>query len=313
MKVLFIESTNKVLVEILEKNGFVCDYRPNITKNEIDNVINEFDGIITRSKVTFNKNLLDKASKLKFIGRVGSGMENIDTEYAENKGINCFNSPEGNRDAVGEHAVGMLLALFNNLCFANNEVKSGFWNREKNRGSEIKGKTIGIIGYGNMGKAFAQRLKGFEANVIAYDKYKTDFSDNFVKEVSLKRFLEKTDILSIHVPLTDETTYMVDSDFISKFKKPLYIINTARGKVLKVSDLVNALKNRKVLGTVLDVLEYEKKSFENIVEAEENKDFQYLVNSKNVLLSPHVAGWTFESDVKLAEFLANKIVNVFCK
>lgn len=311
MKVLFIESTNKILINIFNKNGFECDYKPDISKEEIENCINNYDGVITRSKITFNKNLLDKASKLKFIGRVGAGMENIDTEYAESKNIKCFNSPEGNRDAVGEHAIGMLLALFNNLCLANREVKSGFWNREQNRGYEVKGKTIGIIGYGNMGKAFAQRLKGFEANVIAYDKYKADFSDDFVSEVSLKKVMEKTDILSIHVPLTDETTYMVDADFISKFKKPLYIINTARGKVLKVSDLVNALKNRKVLGAVLDVLEYEKKSFENIVEAEENKDFKFLVNSENVILSPHVAGWTFESDVKLAEFLANKIVKEF--
>jgi len=307
MKVLFIDSTNKILVDILEKNSFECDYQPNISKKKIESVISEYEGVITRSKITFNKSLLDRALKLKFIGRVGAGMENIDTEYAKDKNIKCFNSPEGNRDAVGEHALGMLLSLFNNLCFASWEVKNGFWNREKNRGYEIKGKTIGIIGYGNMGKAFAQRLKGFEASVIAYDKYKTSFSDGFVTEVSLKQIMETADILSIHVPLTYETTYMVNTNFISKFKKPLYIINTARGKILKVSDLVDALKSKKVLGAALDVLEYEKKSFEDILESNKSTDFQYLVKSKNVILSPHIAGWTFESEIKLAKYLADKI------
>ncbi|MBN1252350.1 MAG: hypothetical protein JXR51_15325 [Bacteroidales bacterium] len=311
MKVLFIDSTNKILLDLLTNSGFECNYQPNILKNEIENTIQNYEGIITRSKITFDKALIDRAIRLKFIGRVGAGMENIDTEYAESKGIKCFNSPEGNRDAVGEHALGMLLSLFNNLCIANNEVKNGFWNREKNRGFEIKGKTVGIIGYGNMGKAFAQRLSGFEANVIAYDKYKTKFSDNFVAEVSLNELFEKTDILSLHVPLTEETTFMLNRDFISKFKNPIYIINTARGKVLKIKDLIENLRSKKVLGAVLDVLEYEKKSFENIAETNENEDFKYLIESKNVMLSPHIAGWTYESDIKLAQFLAEKIIKEF--
>ena len=236
-------------------------------------------------------------------------MENIDTKYAESKNIKCFNAPEGNRDAVAEHAIGMLLSLFNNICTANNEVKIGQWNREKNRGYEVKNKTVGIIGYGNTGKAFAQRLKGFDTNVIAYDKYKKNFSDNFVKEVNLKNIYKETDILSIHVPLTDETTFLLNNKFFSKFSKSIYIINTSRGKILKIHDLVKAIKNKKVLGAALDVLEYEKKSFENIIEAKNNNDFEYLVKQNNVLLSPHIAGWTFESNIKMAKFLSEKIIS----
>jgi len=311
MKVLFIDSTQPILKDRLEQAGFACDYQPDMPKNEILERIGFYDGIIIRSRITLNKALLDKAKRLKFIGRVGAGMENIDVEYANSKGIKCYNSPEGNRDAVGEHALGMLLALFNKLCIANQEVKNGIWKREENRGLEIKGKTIGIIGYGNMGSAFAQRLKGFDADIITYDKYKTGFGNEYVSEVQLEDIFRETDILSLHVPLTDETQFMINSDFIDKFKKPIYLINTARGKVVKTSDLVKQLKMGKVLGAALDVLEYEQSSFENIHQSNTDKDFQFLTESNKVILSPHVAGWTHESNIKLATFLTDKIIADF--
>ena len=311
MKVLFIDSTQDILRERLETAGFSCDYLPHLPVEELISRIDRYDGIIIRSRIKLDKTLLDKASNLKFIGRVGAGMENIDVAYAQKKGIKCYNSPEGNRDAVGEHALGMLLALFNKLCLANYEVRQGKWQREANRGLEIKGKTIGIIGFGNMGSAFAQRLKGFEANVIAYDKYKSGFENEFVKEVSLNEIFNESDVLSLHVPLTDETLFMVDDKFINKFKKPFYLINTARGKVVKTSDLVKALKNGKISGAALDVLEYEQSSFENIKQSKSNPDFEFLCNSEQVLLSPHIAGWTVESNIKLATFLTDKIIKDF--
>ena len=313
MNVLFIDSTQPILKERLENAGFICDYLPNIPKEEVIKKIGNYEGVIIRSRIKLNKDILSKANRLKFIGRVGSGMENIDLEYTESKGIKCYNSPEGNRDAVGEHSLGMLLALFNRLCIANSEVKTGIWNREENRGFEIKGKTIGIIGYGNMGSAFAQKLQGFEARVIAYDKYKSGFGNENVSEVQLKDIFIESDVLSVHVPLTIETEFMINLGFIDKFKKPIYIINTARGKVIKTSDLVKQIKKGKVIGAALDVLEYEQSSFENIHQSNENKDFQFLTESDRVILSPHIAGWTHESDIKLATFLSDKIIADFGK
>jgi D-3-phosphoglycerate dehydrogenase len=312
MRVLFIDSTHKRLPEKLANAGFIVDYNTEITVEEINKVIANYEGVIIRSKIKLNKNILDLASNLKFIGRVGAGLENIDVEYAESKGIKCFNSPEGNRDAVGEQALGMLLTLFNNIIKADSEVRNGMWLREENRGLEIKGKTVGIIGYGNMGGAFAQRLKGFEADVIAYDKYKFNYSDDRASEKSLEDLFEQTDILSLHVPLTEETNFMINDDFINRFKKNIYIINTARGKVLKTDDLVKNLKSGKILGAALDVLEYEQVSFENLHSNQTLPEaFQYLIKSKNVVLTPHIAGWTHESNVKLSEFLADKIIKEF--
>ncbi len=312
MYVLFVDSTHDKLPEKLTQLGFICDYQPDIKPEEIINIISKYNGIIIRSKIKIDKRIIDAAKNLKFIGRVGAGLENIDVEYAEQKGIKCFNSPEGNRDAVGEHALGMLLTLFNNILKADPEVRSGKWIREGNRGLEIKGKTIGIIGYGNMGSAFAQRLKGFEANVIAYDKYKFNYSDEFVSEKSLEDIFEQTDILSIHVPLTDETLFMVNHEFINRFKKDIYILNTARGKVLKTDDLVKNIKSGKVLGDALDVLEYEQTSFEHLHSGNDLPEtFKYLIDSNKVILTPHIAGWTHESSIKLSEFLADKIIDVF--
>ncbi|NOQ24058.1 MAG: hydroxyacid dehydrogenase [Bacteroidales bacterium] len=312
MDVLFVDSTHDRLPDKLSQSGFNCDYKPDIKPYDIIKIIPKYDGVIIRSKIKIDKTIIDEATKLKFIGRVGAGLENIDVEYATQKGIKCFNSPEGNRDAVGEQALGMLLSLFNNILNADVEVRAGKWIREGNRGVEIKGKTIGIIGYGNMGGAFAQRLKGFEANVIAYDKYKINYSNEFVAEKGLEDLFEQTDILSLHVPLTEETKFMVNDEFINRFKKDIYIINTARGKVIKTEDLVKNMKLGKVLGAALDVLEYEQVSFENLHSGNDLPEaFQHLIKSNNVVLTPHIAGWTHESNIKLSEYLADKIIKEF--
>ena len=311
MKVLFIDSTHARLIEMLEEAGFDCTYAPEKSKEELLTIFPEFDGFIIRSKFKLDKKELDRASNLKFIGRVGAGLENIDVAYAESKGIRCFNAPEGNRDAVGEHAVGMLLSLFNNLCRCNWEVRNGVWRREENRGIEIKGKTIGIIGYGNMGGAFAQRLKGFGCKVIAYDKYRFDYSDEFCEEKQMEDLFEQCDVLSLHVPQSEETMFMVNDAFLKKFKKPIYLINTARGKVVRIADLVKNLDSGRVKGACLDVLEFEKTSFEDLHASELPAEFKSLIESEKVLLSPHVGGWTHESNIKLSEVTAQKIIDEF--
>ncbi|MBN1113562.1 MAG: hypothetical protein JXA53_11685 [Bacteroidales bacterium] len=307
-RVLIIDNTHPILKEKLERHNFVCDDFTGSTLLELEEVIGNYNGAIIRSRFTFDKDLLDKSTNLEFIGRVGAGMESIDIEYAESKNIKCYNSPEGNRDAVGEHALGMLLLLMNKLTEANSQVAKGLWNREQNRGLEIKGRTVGIIGYGNMGGSFARKISGFGANVIAYDKYKKDYSDKYATEVSLETLLAESDIISLHVPLTDETKFMVNNDFFSKLSKPIFLINTARGPVVKTKDLVEALKLGKVLGAGLDVIEYEETSFEK-VNLMDRADFRNLAKLNNVTLSPHIGGWTVESKIKLAEVLADKIIN----
>lgn len=310
-KVLLIDTVHPILQEVFEKNDFQCDSFYGKSREELEKVISNYDGAIIRSKIIFDKALIDKASNLKFIGRAGAGMENIDVEYAKSKNIQCFNSPDGNRDAVGEHALGMLLCLLNKINIADAEVRKGIWHRESNWGTEIKGKTVGIIGYGNMGSAFAEKLKGFSCNVIAYDKYKQGFGNDFVKEVSLKELVEQTDIFSIHIPQTSETLQMVNTSFISSFKKNIYLINTARGKIINTKDIVEAIKIGKIKGVALDVLEYEKFSFEEINKDAIPEDFQYLINSDKAIITPHIAGWTFESHKKMAQFLAEKIIAKF--
>ncbi len=310
MKILFIDSNHSLLHETLEKAGHTCDLNYDWTKDEIINNIHLYDGIVIRSKIKITKEIIDKAERLKFIARAGAGMENIDVAYAESKNIKCLHAPEGNRDAVAEHALAMLISLFNNLCRTNKEVREGKWIREENRGIELMGKTIGIIGYGNMGSAFTQRLKGFGVKVLAYDKYKNNFGNDFIIETSLQQIFDEADVVSLHTPLTDETHYLINDTFINQFKKNIYIINTARGKCLNTADLAKNLKSGKVLGACLDVLEYEMTSFENIDIAMLPEAFQYLVKSDNVILSPHIAGWTHESNEKIARVLANKILNL---
>ena len=320
-KVLFIDSVHAILEERLAKLGVICEHDYTSTKSEIEAKINNYQGVVIRSRFTLDKTFFDAANQLKFIARSGAGLENIDVAYAEKKGVKIINSPEGNRDAVGEHAIGMLLMLFNQLKKGDAEVRNGIWDREGNRGLELSGKTVGIIGYGFMGSSLAKKLAGFDCTVLAYDKYKTGFGmenrspkeegGSFVKEVNLARLKAESDIISIHLPLTEETEYYVDVNFIESVKKPFYLINTARGNHVKVADLVQALKSGKILGACLDVLEYETKSFETINKNQLPKNFVYLTQSDKVILSPHVAGWTVESYIKLSSVLADKIEGAF--
>lgn len=310
MNILFIDSNHPLLHETLQKAGHTCDLNYHWTNEEIISNIHLYDGIVIRSKLKITKEIIDKASRLKFIARAGAGMENIDVAYAESKGIRCLHAPEGNRDAVAEHAIGMLLALFNNICRADKEVREGKWIREGNRGVELMGKTVGIIGYGSMGSAFAERLKGFGVKILAYDKYKKGFGNDLVEEVSMERIFAETDVLSLHIPLTEETHYLVDDAFISSFKKNIYIINTARGKCMNTSDLVKNLHSGKVQGACLDVLEYEMVSFENLDTTSLPPAFQQLIKSDKVILSSHIAGWTHESNEKIAKVLAERIMGL---
>lgn len=306
-KILFIDDTHSILRKELEVMGFKCDTFNGSNTADCKQIIGDYFGAVIRSKITFDADMLKAATQLRFIARAGAGMESIDLEYANQKGIVCFNSPEGNRDAVAEHALGMLLSLLNNLNRADNEVRKGIWRREANRGIEIKGKTIGIIGYGNMGGAFAQRLKGFGCKVIAYDKYKTGFSDAYVTECDMERIFSETDILSLHVPLTAETSYLVNEVYLNRFLKNIWLINTSRGPVVNTASLVEALKTGKVAGAALDVLEYEKTSFEAMDADAFPEPLKQLVAMENVILSPHIAGWTVESKYKLAKVLVDKI------
>lgn len=306
-KILFVDTVHPILEERLTKLGYSCEHELKASKEIIEESIEAYFGLVIRSRFPIDQQFLDKAKNLKFIARSGAGLENIDVAYAEEKGTKVFNSPEGNMDAVGEQAIGMLLMLFNQLKKGDAEVRNGIWDREGNRGLELSGKTVGIIGYGNMGKALAQKLSGFGCKVVAHDKYKKGFSDSLIEEVSLLEIFEKTDVLSIHLPLSEETHHYVKEEFLNQFKKPIYLINTARGNNVCVADLVKGLKNKTILGACLDVLEYETKSFETINAEDLPEDFKYLTQSEKVILSPHVAGWTKESYAKLSSFLADKI------
>ena len=307
MKILHLDSNHPALIEQLNFLGCTNDEDYTSSKAEVEAKIHLYDGLIIRSRFSINASFLEKAKNLKFIGRVGAGLENIDCSYAENNGITLIAAPEGNRNAVGEHCLGMLLSLFNKLNKANSEVKKGLWLREENRGVELDGKTIGLIGYGNMGKSFAKKLRGFDVEVLCYD-LKPNVSDGNCKQVSLRVLQQKADVLSLHTPQTELTKNMVNINFIDRFNKSFWLLNTARGNAVVAKDLVIALKSGKILGARLDVLEYEKASFENLFTNNKiPKAFQYLINSKNVLLSPHVAGWTVESKEKLAQTIVDKI------
>lgn len=314
MRILHLDTNHSLLINQLNAFGFRNEEDFTSSKSEVEAKIHQYDGIIIRSRFSIDKTFLDKATNLKFIGRVGAGLENIDCDYAQQKGVYLIAAPEGNRNAVGEHSLGMLLSLFNKLNKADNEVRSGKWLREENRGIELDGKTVGLIGYGNMGKSFAKKLRGFDVEVLCYD-LKPNIGDENCKQVSLEELQQKADILSLHTPQTSLTINMVNEAFINKFKKNFWLINTARGKSVVTADLVSALKSGKILGAGLDVLEYEKKSFENLFKfkdgvlsvAEVPVAFKYLINSENVILSPHVAGWTIESKEKLAQTIVDKI------
>jgi D-3-phosphoglycerate dehydrogenase len=308
MKVLHVDINHPLIIEQFSELGFQNDEDYTSTKKEIESKIDQYDGLIIRSRFTIDSQFLDKAKNLKFIGRLGAGLENIDIKHAKSLGIFLAAAPEGNRNAVGEHAMGMLLSLFNKLNTADREVRSGKWDREGNRGLELEGKVVGIIGYGNMGKAFAKKLIGFDVEeVICYD-IQGGVEDENARQVGIMEFQNRADVVSLHVPQTAETVGMVHSEFLNKFQKPIWIINTARGKCIITSDLVEAMKSGKVLGAGLDVLEYEKASFENMFSDNNLPDaFQYLINSDQVVLSPHIAGWTVESKIKLAQTIVDKI------
>jgi len=265
-------------------------------------IINNYDGLVIRSKFQVDKAFIDQATHLRFICRAGAGMDNIDEDYALEKGIRLINAPEGNMDAVGEHAIGLLLSLMNNMNTADAEIRAGSWRREENRGYELKGRTVGIIGYGHMGSSFAKKLSGFGVNIIAYDKYKTGFSDQYAREVSMEEIVKHSDVLSLHIPLTKETDGMVNDEYFYHFKKPIFFINTARGKVVKTSAVLNAIKQGKIIAAGLDVLEVEK--FPSLAE---QAWFDELRRNGRVILSPHVGGWTFESYRKISEVMARKL------
>jgi D-3-phosphoglycerate dehydrogenase len=308
MKILLLDKNHPLITDQLLAKNFTLEEDFTSSYNEVCNKIENFDGVIIRSRIPLDKNFLEKGKNLKFIARVGAGMENIDIPVAEKLGIQLINSPEGNRDSVAEHVVGMLLILMNRLFIASQEVKNGIWLREENRGDEILGKTVGLIGYGNMGKATAKRFSGFGCKVIFHDIL-PDLSDEFATQVSLEELKNSADILSLHIPLTDESYYLIDGPFISDMKKDFYFVNTSRGKNVETKALVEALKFGKIKGACLDVLEYEKSSFENL--EVENEDLQYLLESEKAIVTPHIAGWTTQSKEKLAQVIVDKIVAQF--
>ena len=311
-KVVFIDSVHEILWQRLEKRGFQCIHAIEWPEEKIKEVIKDAFGLVIRARFQLDETFLKNCTKLQFIARSGSGLENIDTSYCERAGISVFNSPEGNRNAVAEHGLGMLLSLFNKISKADREVRKGIWDREGNRGIELDGKTIGIIGCGNNGSAFAKKLRGFECRILAYDKYKSGFSVTQVVESSLQGVLNQAEVISFHIPQNEETMYFMNEEFVSSMQNPFYLLNLSRGKIVQTSALVNGLKSGKILGACLDVIEYESTSFSTSFKDNLPEDLHYLFQSDKVLFSPHVAGWTEESYVKLSSVLADKIEEKFC-
>lgn len=311
MKVFFIDKVHPILQERLVRNGFDCIDATNFSMDDLLARKNEVQGIVIRARFFLNTEFLSNFPNLSFIARSGSGLENIDAAYCKAHQIQLFNSPEGNRNAVAEHALGMLLALMNKLCKANEQINRGIWKREENRGEELDGKTVGIIGYGNNGAAFAKKLRGFDVKVLAYDKFKQGFGDAFVQESTLEAIFNTADVLSLHIPQNKETVAFVNEAFINSFKKPFYLLNLSRGKIVHTESLINALESNKIKAAGLDVLEYESKDFESIFANQLPAAFQYLLDSDRVLLSPHVGGWTKESYFKLSDVLADKIISFY--
>ena len=305
MKILHIDSNHPTLISTLKNNGYINDLDISSSKEEIIKIIKDYDGLILRSRFKIDKDFIDNASNLKFIARVGSGLENIDCNYAKSKNIEVISSPEGNSNAVGEHAMGLLLSLLNNINTSSNQVKEGLWFREKNRGFEIEGKTVAILGMGNTGKSFAKKISSFNCKVFFYD-IDEKIKSKYAKKSSLDFLYKNADIVSLHLPHTTKTINLFNKEFIQKFDKPFWLINTSRGKIVNTPDLVDALNEKKILGAGLDVIDIESSSFNNI-EKELNPYFYELINLKNVIITPHIAGWTFESNVKLSQIIIDKI------
>ena len=311
MQVLFIDTVHPILEERLKAKGLECIDGTSWSREECIDALPKMDGIVIRSRFPMNEDFLKHGKNLKFIARSGAGMENIDLEYTKKHNIQCFNAPEGNRNAVGEHALSMLLALFNNLKKGDAEVRQGIWDREGNRGVELDGKTVGLIGYGNNGNAFAKKLQGFDVKVLAYDKYKTGYGNQYAEESTMEQIFAAADVFSFHIPQTEETQFMGNDEFFKSFKKSIYLINLARGKIVRTKVLLDAIKSGKVLGACLDVLEYESASFEKNISANESPELSELLNSDKVIFSPHVGGWTTESYFKLSDVLADKVIEHF--
>lgn len=304
MNCIIVDEMHASIEPMLMEAGFKADYRPHIKREQILEVIHHYEGIIIRSKTAVDREMLDKATCLKFIGRAGAGLDQLDVDEIEKRNIAIINAPEGNQDALAEHAVGMILCLFNKINTGNQQVKNYIWDREGNRGIELKGKTVGLIGYGYMGQAFAQRLTSFGCNILAYDKYKKNFSSAMVREVQMEDLFRECDVLSLHIPLTSETKGLVNRNFIDKFKKNIFLINTSRGPIVKLSDLNKSLEVGKILGAALDVIENEKL---NTFTEKQKKDFDKLISFSNVLLTPHVGGWSVESYYKINQVLVQKL------
>lgn len=305
---LIADEMHESILSLLQAIGFKTDYRPKASRQELLKIIGDYEVLLIRSKTDIDTEMVDAAAKLELIGRAGAGLDKIDVAYVESKGIEIVNAPEGNRDALAEHVMGLLLAMLNNVVSADAEIRQWIWDREANRGIELSDKTIGIIGYGNMGQAFVQRLRAFDCRILVYDKYKKGFGTKKVEEVSLEKIYDKADILSLHIPLSDETRSWVNRGFIEKFRKDIYLINSARGEILPIKDLLALLDSGKVIGAALDVLEKEK--FEKLT-GEERELFTDLFQRRNVVLSPHVGGWTFASYKRINEVLVGKIAAYF--
>lgn len=311
MKVLHLEENHPTLIKGLQALGFKNDAAYTDSLAEILAKIDQYEGLIIRSKYPIDEDFLARAKKLKFIGRVGAGLENIDVKAVESRNIHLLNAPEGNRNAVGEHALGMLLSLMNRLKAGDAAIRSGRWDREGHRGWELSGRTVGIIGYGNTGKSFAQRISGFEVETLCYDIL-DNVGDQFARQVSWEKLQSQCEVISLHIPQTPKTRGMIDKKFIADMTHPFWLLNTARGSAVVADDLVAGLKSKKVLGAGLDVLEYETRSFSSIFNEEELPPaLQYLIEAENVLLSPHVAGWTRESHIKLATTIVEKVKKLF--
>lgn len=301
---LIIDKMHDSIIPLLKDIGITPDYRPDIQREEILEIIGYYEGIIVRSKTQIDQELIAKAISLRFVGRAGAGLDQLDEQALAKRNIHILNAPEGNRDALAEHAIGMLLSLMNKIHVADQQVRQGTWDREGNRGVELMGKTVALIGYGCMGQALARRLSSFGVSVLAYDKYRTQYGDNYAQEATMDMIYETADVLSLHVPLTPETLFFIDSSYLNRFKKDIFLLNTARGKVIKIKTLANAIESGKIKGAALDVLENEK--LDRFSEAQKDY-FDKLAQSDRVIFTPHVAGWTYESYQKINQVLAEKI------